>query len=130
MLADEDSIFKQIAEGNQSAFDDLFRSHYKYLVTIAYGYTKDYNLSKDLAQEVFLDIWRRREAISIKTSLRGYLRRAVINQALKANKKNQYDSEISNEALHIKSDADAHRNVEMNELNQKKEHTRLAQKVD
>lgn len=119
MLADENFNFKQIAQGNQKAFDDLFRSHYKYLVTIAYGYTKDYNKSKDLAQEVFLDIWKRREKIEIKTSLRGFLRRAVINQALSANKKNKHDSEISNEAMHVSTDADAHRNVEMNELNQK-----------
>jgi RNA polymerase sigma-70 factor (ECF subfamily) len=46
-------------------------------------------------QEVFVELWRKRESLDIHTSLRAYLRRAAINRALnylKANQKLDFDA--------------------------------------
>lgn len=42
----------------------------------------DQNIAEDLAQEVFFDLWRKRDKLNIKTSLKAYLRRAAVNKTL------------------------------------------------
>ena len=43
---------------------------------------KDPDAAKDVVQEVFLQIWKNRESLEIKSSLEAYLKRATINRAL------------------------------------------------
>ena len=84
----ESLLLQKLKAGDQTAFDKLFRQYYKYLVVVAYKYIKDDHLSKDLVQEVFMDLWKRRETISIEQSLKFFLRRAVINRSLATIRKN------------------------------------------
>ena len=84
----EVELLNQLKAGDERAFDQLFRGYYKYLVVIAYQYIKDDHISKDLVQEVFMDLWKRREVIDIDFSLKYFLRRAVINKCLATAKKN------------------------------------------
>jgi len=86
---EEKVLLEKLRNGDTSAFDDLFRSYYKYLVIIAYKYTKDQELSKDMVQEVFMDVWKRREVINIDLSIKYFLRRAVINKCLALKRKSE-----------------------------------------
>jgi len=83
---EEKVILQKLKAGEQSAFDNIFRSYYKYLVSIAYKYTQNMEVSRDLAQEVYLDLWKRRESIDIDHSIKFFLRKATINKCL-ANKR-------------------------------------------
>jgi RNA polymerase sigma-70 factor (ECF subfamily) len=54
----------------------------------------DEDTCKDLAQEVFVELWKKRADLDIHTSLRAYLRRAGVNRALnylKSNKRFQIE---------------------------------------
>ncbi len=84
----EAQLLQKLKAGDQSAFDRLFKQYYKYLVVIAYKYVKDDHLSRDLVQDVFMDLWKRRESIDIELSLKFFLRRAVINRSLSTIRKN------------------------------------------
>lgn len=84
----ESHLLQKLKADDQNAFDQLFKQYYKYLVVIAYKYIKDDHLSKDLVQEVYMDLWKRRASIEIEQSLKYFLRRAVINRSLATIRKN------------------------------------------
>jgi len=60
-------------------FEMLFKSHYQNLCTYAYLFLKDADTSEDTVQEVFFKLWKNKDKISIDTSLKSYLFRAVRN---------------------------------------------------
>ena len=57
----------------------LFKLHYQNLCAYAYLFLKDSDTSEDTVQEVFFKLWNKRTEISIDTSLKSYLFRAVRN---------------------------------------------------
>ncbi len=95
----EKELLDQLRLGDQNAFDALFRQYYKYLVVVAFRYVADDHLARDIAQDVFMDLWKRREQINIQQTIKAYLRRAVVNSCLSSLKKTrkttlQDDSEM------------------------------------
>lgn len=60
-------------------FELLFKSHYQNLCSYAYLFLKDPDISEDTVQDVFYKLWKNRDAVSIKTSVKSYLFRAVRN---------------------------------------------------
>jgi RNA polymerase sigma-70 factor (ECF subfamily) len=79
---DERALLDRLKTGDQAAFDAIFRAHYAHLVTFGQGLLRDRSAAEDIAQEVLLELWRRREGIAIHESLRAYLLRAVRNRSL------------------------------------------------
>ena len=75
-------IIKLLPENGDRALKLLFDKYYTYLCIGLYRIIPDRNLAEDLAQDVFLDIWRKRSTLHIKTSLKAYLRTAARNKAL------------------------------------------------
>ena len=66
----------------ETAIDQLFRRYYAYLCKSIYRIIPDANLVEDLSQEVFYELWKKREKINIQISIKAYLRRAARNKAL------------------------------------------------
>ena len=60
----------------------MFRSHYPQLVGFAEAILRAREPAEDAAQDVMLELWRRRQEIVLETSLRAYLLRATRNRAL------------------------------------------------
>ena len=79
---DERALLDRLKTGDQAAFDAIFRAHYAHLVTFGQGLLRERSASEDIAQEVMLELWRRRDGLVIHESLRAYLLRAVRNRAL------------------------------------------------
>lgn len=61
-------------------FDELFRTYYKSLRTYACRYIGDIYIAEDIVQDVFFQIWERRETLGQIHSVRAYLFTAVFNQ--------------------------------------------------
>src|SRR5262249_48805922 len=57
------------------------RTHYAQLVGVAEAMLGDRGSAEEIAQDVMLELWRRRESLSLE-SLRAYLIRATRNRAL------------------------------------------------
>jgi len=88
----DQQLLRRIQQNDQQAFRQLFDRHYENLLRSVLHISGDVNLAKDVAQEVFLELWKKREKLVIKSSLKSYLHRAMINRTfnqLKA-RKHQY----------------------------------------
>ena len=85
---------KMLKDGDQKVFDHLFNQYYNYMCHAVYRVIPDRVLVEDVVQEVFYEMWKKRERMEIKTSIKAYLRRASINKALNhiRDKKLNYDS--------------------------------------
>lgn len=62
--------------------EQIFRQYYAYVCQAVYRILPDEVLVEDICQEVFLELWRRRSRLEVKTSLSAYLRRAAVNRTL------------------------------------------------
>ncbi len=63
-------------------FELLYKQHYTRLVGFAYQYVEDSDISEDLVQEVFTNIWNQADQIEIRTTIKSYLFGAVRNASL------------------------------------------------
>ena len=71
-----------LSRGDESALRRIFDRHYPLLLGDVYRLIPDESTCQDLAQEVIVELWRKRAELDIRISLRAYLRRAAINRAL------------------------------------------------
>lgn len=65
-----------------TAFEKVFKSHFKSLHAYAYTIVKDDMAAEEMVQNVFCKIWERKGQLDIETSLIAYLYRAVYNESL------------------------------------------------
>jgi len=79
---EEKEWLQSLKIGKESALQKIFKHYYKYLVVTGYNITGDNEKAKDLVQDVFFELWKKREKIDIQSSLKSYLRRAVVNRSL------------------------------------------------
>lgn len=77
---DDRELLARLAQGDEAAFDAVFRAWYARLVRMADAITRDRGVSEELVQEVMLELWRRRERLD--GSPQAYLFRATRNRAL------------------------------------------------
>lgn len=73
---------QRLRAGDEGAFDSLFRTHYAHLVRMAESIVRESSLAEEIAQEVMLELWRRRESLEVEQSFRAYLIRSTRNRAL------------------------------------------------
>jgi RNA polymerase sigma-70 factor (ECF subfamily) len=59
--------------GDEAAFDTLYRRYAVRLLNMAYQKTNSNELSKELVQEVFMELYVHRANVEVHTSLQGYL---------------------------------------------------------
>ncbi len=87
----EKEWLSDLKAGDKTAFKAIYEQYYKYLVVTAFNVLGDSNAARDLAQDVFVEIWRKRETLLISSSLKSYLRRAVVNKTLNHIKASRID---------------------------------------
>lgn len=94
MESNEQQLLSALRFGNEAALRQLFDRHYPLLIGDIYRLIPDVSTCQDLAQELFVDLWNKRETLDIHSSLRAYLRRAAVNKSLnyiKANRRIQFE---------------------------------------
>lgn len=79
--ADRD-LLARLRSGDHSAFEAIFRQWYEPVVRSANRVLRDTGVAEELSQDVFLELWRRRESLAEDSSVAGYLMQAVRNRAL------------------------------------------------
>jgi RNA polymerase sigma-70 factor (ECF subfamily) len=63
----------QVQAGDADSFKELFDRYWDLLSKLAAKKTGDTDNAEDMVQELFIDIWNRKKAILLTTSLRTYL---------------------------------------------------------
>jgi len=96
-VGNSEDILPRLRAGDKSALKVLFDNHYKMVCSAIHRFIRDHSLTEDLAQEVFVRFWEKREKINITSSVEAYLRRMAVNEALGYLRRNKsrFDEEIT-----------------------------------
>ncbi|UBM60290.1 RNA polymerase sigma-70 factor [Marinilongibacter aquaticus] len=80
----EEEQLQAIRKGVKAVYETIFRTHYTSLCRYALSMVKMSDKAEDIVQQVFVNLWEKREQTIITGSLRNYLFRSVHNQCLNA----------------------------------------------
>ncbi len=78
----EAALVEKIQQSDKDAFKKLFDLYYAPLCFYANKIINSQDQSRDIVQDVYINIWNRREDLIIYRSLKAYMYQAVRNQAL------------------------------------------------
>jgi len=117
----DSEIIESIRKGNINVFEQLFREHYKQLCAFANKYVQSTDTAEEVVQDIFYQIWKKRNEINIKSSLKSYLYTSVKNNCLQQIRvhnldikyENYYKSHYADESI---DPADELRAKELNEI--------------
>jgi len=91
---DENELLSRLKNGDEQAFTQLYQKFWQSLFVLASRKTKDFFEAEEIVQEIFLDIWNRREKLHIQSSLSNYLavcvKYKVITLMAKKNQEQRY----------------------------------------
>ncbi len=113
-------IQKKIQGGDIREFERLFIKYYEPLCQHANKILRDMDTAEDIVQEFFFQLWKNRESVSLKLSLKAYLYQSVRNNALRHLQhlavRDVYAKEVISDFQH-KIPLQNQEDVEMKELN-------------
>lgn len=108
MEPENQAITSLLAKRDESAFEQVFKTHFKSLHAYAFTILKDDAEAEEMVQQVFFKLWERTETLHITGSVTAYLYRAVHNESLNYLK---HEKVKSNHRLHVaysmKNEADS-----------------------
>ncbi|MCA0237318.1 MAG: RNA polymerase sigma-70 factor [Bacteroidetes bacterium] len=80
---DDPTLLQAIQQGDESAFDALFRRYYEPLCHYAASLTDgDLDEAEDLVQQSFVKLWEQRATFEVQWSVKAYLYKMVHNRCL------------------------------------------------
>jgi RNA polymerase sigma-70 factor (ECF subfamily) len=71
-----------LRNGDESAFEKVFKENFKSLYGYAIGLVKNDSAAEEIVQNVFFKIWKKKEQLPPSGLLKAYLYRAVHNESL------------------------------------------------
>lgn len=74
---DETYLVNQLRSGDEKAFSCIYETYWKALFNHAYKRLYDQEMVRELIQDLFTELWEKRENIHIHTSLKAYLYTAL-----------------------------------------------------
>jgi len=98
MELENDAIGTLLAQKDETAFEQVFKTHFKRLHAYAFTILRDEVEAKEMVQQVFFKLWERNETLSLSGSVSAYLYRAVHNESLNYIK---HQKVRSNHQLHV-----------------------------
>lgn len=78
---DELTLLREVAEGNKSAFREIYVHHHQKLYSFAFFITRSANLAEEITQEIFIKIWMHRLELGGIDNFNAWLKTLVRNHA-------------------------------------------------
>ena len=82
MELENESIGTLLAQRDEAAFEQMFKTHFKRLHAYAFTILRDEIQAEEMVQQVFFKLWERSENLSLTGSVSSYLYRAVHNESI------------------------------------------------
>jgi RNA polymerase sigma-70 factor (ECF subfamily) len=82
MELENQAIGTLLARKDETAFEQVFKTHFKRLHAYAFTILRDEVEAEEMVQQVFFKLWDRNENLSLTGSVSAYLYRAVHNESL------------------------------------------------
>lgn len=73
----DEQLFTFLQESNEAAFTEIYQRYWKLLFAVAANKTGVLADAEEIVQDIFADLWKRRSAIIIRSSLKSFLAGAV-----------------------------------------------------
>lgn len=81
-LTEDRELYFKLKEGDERAFQTLFRKYYSAMCHFANQFLSDSELAEEIVQDMFVKIWEKRSVLNIETSVKHYFFRSVRNHCL------------------------------------------------
>lgn len=78
----DEQLADRIRRGDRAAFKALFQNYYEALCGFVESRVGDPNISEDLVQNIFLNLWRRHEKLDPQDNVKAYLFGAARNESI------------------------------------------------
>jgi RNA polymerase sigma-70 factor, ECF subfamily len=72
-----DDLWNKIIHGDEKSFDQLFCQLYSHLCGLSQRILNDFPEAEETVQDVFIELWKNRLSIAIKSSVKNYLYQMV-----------------------------------------------------
>jgi len=101
----DDQLLLEMRENDRGAFEKIYNRYWSKLYLSAYNILRDKQSSEDIIQELFIQLWLKRNHQNID-NLKSYLFTAIRFQVFKAIRDGKVQYELRSEALEIASSDD------------------------
>jgi RNA polymerase sigma factor (sigma-70 family) len=98
----DSQLWQQLKNGSEIALGKLIKKYFNLLQNYGYKFFRNEDFVKDCVQEVFVEIWSRRQNISQPDSVRAYLLSSVRKKILRESVRQKINGE--NEIINIEND--------------------------
>lgn len=103
----EDELIALLMDGNEAAFEQLFRLHHHRIAAFVYKITGAGPVAEELVQDIFFKLWTNREKLGTVQNFKAYLHTIARNhiysflrkQGNDLRKKSQWEMEYTHEPL-------------------------------
>jgi RNA polymerase sigma factor (sigma-70 family) len=98
----DSQLWQQLKNGSELALGKLIKKYFNPLQNYGYKFVRNEDFVKDCVQEVFVEIWSRRQNISQPDSVRAYLLSSVRKRILRESVRQKINGE--DEIINIEND--------------------------
>ena len=114
----EDRLLLSLKEGDDLAFTEIYHRYWQRLLAVAIHRLADMEEAKELVQDVFYHLWKRRDTLQLTHSLNTYLSAAVkyevINRLARKQRQQQFRQYIN--STWQETSPDTENQLQLNEL--------------
>lgn len=87
----EESI-KKAALGDEASFEEIYKAYSRFVYNVALRMVRDQQAAEEVAQDVFMALFRKLKTFQFKSSLKTWIYRITINMSINYAKKNRNKS--------------------------------------
>lgn len=88
-----DELTRRAIAGDKAAFTVIVRENQSLVFSLAYHFLRDAALAEEIAQDIFLDLYRNLRTIQSASHLLAWLRRSTLNRCIDQSRRRAYRSE-------------------------------------
>ncbi|MEP7376791.1 MAG: RNA polymerase sigma-70 factor [Chitinophagaceae bacterium] len=92
ILLNEKELFSQMARGSEAAFTEIFEHYSQRIYSFVLKKTKSETMAEDVVQDVFMNLWAKREKITEVNNFESYIYMMATNKTFDHLKKIATDS--------------------------------------
>lgn len=127
-------LWNQLKAGKRQAFESIYRNNFVHLYNYGKKLSRDESLIEDCIQDLFIELWERRERLGETDAIKPYLlvsvRRKIINAAKKLQKTisdqeptdESFEAELSIDTLLIEGEEQQERSSQLKDALQQLSH--------
>ncbi len=76
-MANDSSLWENLKQGDLKSFELVFKVHYPQLCLFANKYTNDFDLAREVVQDMFVYFWEHKDKFQKVKSIRSYFHAAI-----------------------------------------------------